>query len=51
MEGGNAGATGEQYLAKTDGTTIPLKGIDHAQVAAGDKIIVKTPGGGGWGSP
>ncbi|MEL7118848.1 MAG: hydantoinase B/oxoprolinase family protein, partial [Bacteroidota bacterium] len=51
MEGGGEGTIGEQYLEKTDGIIIPLKGIDHTQVASGDKIIVKTPGGGGWGNP
>ncbi|NOS54675.1 MAG: hypothetical protein HOP37_00285, partial [Cyclobacteriaceae bacterium] len=26
-----------------------LKGMTHLTVGAGDKITIKTPGGGGWG--
>jgi 5-oxoprolinase (ATP-hydrolysing) len=49
MKGGEAGKVGEQYLIIGDGTTEELKGIDSRTVKKGERIVVKTPGGGGWG--
>ncbi|MFK8104730.1 MAG: hydantoinase B/oxoprolinase family protein [Saprospiraceae bacterium] len=51
MEGGENGACGEQYLQRKDGTLEELAGIMSKQVQRGDQIIIKTPGGGGWGKP
>jgi 5-oxoprolinase (ATP-hydrolysing) len=48
MEGGEAGKVGEQYLVKTDGQKEKLQGVDSRTVRKGEKILVKTPGGGGW---
>jgi 5-oxoprolinase (ATP-hydrolysing) len=49
LKGGETGKTGEQVLIKISGEIAKLKGMDSASVKMGDKIIIKTPGGGGWG--
>jgi 5-oxoprolinase (ATP-hydrolysing) len=49
LKGGGAGKTGEQILVNTSGGKTKLKGMDSASVKRGDKVIIKTPGGGGWG--
>lgn len=51
MAGGEPGESGRQYLRRTDGEVIPLHGIDSREVNPGDRIIIETPGGGGWGKP
>jgi 5-oxoprolinase (ATP-hydrolysing) len=48
MYGGGAGKSGEQWLQRSGGK-IRLKGMDSASVKAGDRLIILTPGGGGWG--
>jgi 5-oxoprolinase (ATP-hydrolysing) len=48
MKGGSPGKTGEQFLIR-DGKKTKLKGTDGITVSAGDRIVIKTPGGGGWG--
>ncbi len=47
--GGRPGALGEQYIERADGGTDPLQGCDTAELAAGDVLVVRTPGGGGYG--
>jgi 5-oxoprolinase (ATP-hydrolysing) len=49
MKGGQAGKSGEQILVNSSGKKMKLKGMDSATIEKGDKIIIKTPGGGGWG--
>jgi len=51
MAGGQSGRPGEQYLLRADGKVEPLGGIDGCEVETGDRLILKTPGGGGWGHP
>ncbi len=46
-EGGKDGAAGKVYL--DDGTPFPTKGVEI--VAAGRRIILELPGGGGFGDP
>ncbi|WP_030584280.1 hydantoinase B/oxoprolinase family protein [Streptomyces anulatus] len=48
-EGGEPGALGEQHIERADGGTVPLEGCDTAELAAGDVLVVRTPGGGGYG--
>lgn len=48
-KGGKAGKTGEQIVITNDGLLKHLKGMDSIDVAIGDRLIIKTPGGGGWG--
>lgn len=49
MAGGRPGALGENLIERDDGTITPLRGCDTADVAAGDTLVVRTPGGGGYG--
>ncbi|MFJ7088611.1 hydantoinase B/oxoprolinase family protein [Streptomyces griseus] len=48
-EGGDPGALGAQYIERAGGGTVPLKGCDTAELDAGDVLVVRTPGGGGYG--
>ncbi|MCQ8278044.1 hydantoinase B/oxoprolinase family protein [Acetobacteraceae bacterium KSS8] len=47
--GGQAGEPGRQYVDRADGTCDELAGRDRALLSAGDRLVVLTPGGGGWG--
>ncbi|MGH3681520.1 MAG: hydantoinase B/oxoprolinase family protein, partial [Natronosporangium sp.] len=49
MAGGQPGALGHNYVERADGTVVELAGADSAEVAAGDVLVVETPGGGGYG--
>lgn len=50
MEGGGPGALGEQYVERADGAAVtPLDGCDTAELEAGDVLVLRTPGGGGYG--
>ncbi len=49
LKGGGDGKTGEQILVNAVGKKRKLKGMDSASVKKGDKIIIRTPGGGAWG--
>ena len=51
LAGGQSGLCGENSLLRADGTSLMLKGNDEVQVGTGDVLIIKTPGGGGFGSP
>ncbi|MGC4910916.1 hydantoinase B/oxoprolinase family protein [Streptomyces cyaneofuscatus] len=48
-EGGEPGALGEQYIERADGGVEWLEGSDTAELEAGDVLVVRTPGGGGYG--
>ncbi|MEU0380790.1 hydantoinase B/oxoprolinase family protein [Streptomyces cyaneofuscatus] len=48
-EGGEPGALGEQYIERADGGVEWLEGCDTAELEAGDVLVVRTPGGGGYG--
>ncbi|MEU6048564.1 hydantoinase B/oxoprolinase family protein [Streptomyces griseus] len=48
-EGGDPGALGAQHIERAGGGTVPLKGCDTAELDAGDVLVVRTPGGGGYG--
>jgi 5-oxoprolinase (ATP-hydrolysing) len=49
MRGGKSGKRGRQYVIRADGVKEKLKGIDGFMARPGDRLVVKTPGGGGWG--
>ena len=51
LEGGGAGATGEDRLTRADGSVVELPGKTTIDVAPGDVLLVRTPGGGGYGRP
>ncbi|KAL1610349.1 hypothetical protein SLS60_002015 [Paraconiothyrium brasiliense] len=48
-EGGGNGAMGQNIWARNDGTLLNLGGKATVTFDKGDRIIIKTPGGGGWG--
>lgn len=49
MEGGGSGKTGDQILFLYEGHKKLLAGVASATVKAGDRLVIKTPGGGAWG--
>jgi len=49
-DGGADGAPGKQTHVR-GGDARPLAWRDEVELAAGDLLIVETPGGGGWGHP
>lgn len=49
LEGGHNGLRGENLLIKRNGTIINLGSKNNMDVECGDKILIKTPGGGGYG--
>jgi 5-oxoprolinase (ATP-hydrolysing) len=49
LDGGQAGAVGRQWVEHADGSVTPLAGSDQIELAAGDLIVIETPGGGGYG--
>ena len=51
LAGGSAGASGEQWLERAaGGDPIPLDATASVHAGAGDRLGIRTPGGGGWGS-
>jgi 5-oxoprolinase (ATP-hydrolysing) len=51
MAGGRPGALGRHWVERADGSVTPMQGCDSVQVAAGDLLVIETPGGGGYGDP
>jgi N-methylhydantoinase B len=51
LDGGEDGALGEDWLEGADGSRRRLPGKVTVQVSPGDRLVVRTPGGGGHGSP
>ena len=49
MAGGENGQAGRQQVLRTDGSTVKLQPIDGCEMTVGDRLIVETPGGGGYG--
>lgn len=49
MKGGTPGMSGRQCVIRTDGATIELDGIANLDVGKGDRLVIETPGGGGFG--
>ena len=47
--GGDAGLPGSQRVIRGDGVVETLDGAAEVELAAGDRLEVLTPGGGGWG--
>lgn len=50
LEGGQSGALGENWLILHDGTERRLLSSVQCKLGEGDSILIKTPGGGGFGS-
>lgn len=51
LAGGSPGAPGEQWVRRADGSQTELAGCDSVELAAGDALVLLTPGGGGYGAP
>ncbi len=51
MAGGDDGACGSQRVVRAGGDVITLGPIDGCEIGAGDRLIIETPGGGGYGEP
>ena len=50
MDGGAPGMPGRQRVVRADGQIIELGAVDGCEINAGDRLILETPGGGGYGS-
>ncbi len=51
VAGGGPGATGQNSLRRADGTVVALPGKWTGRLAAGETLVIETPGGGGYGAP
>ena len=51
LAGGNPARAGENRVEQRDGTTRVVGARDTFELAAGDALVVETPGGGGFGTP
>ncbi|MFF8377809.1 hydantoinase B/oxoprolinase family protein [Streptomyces sp. NPDC015661] len=51
MAGGEPGALGENLVERADGTVEHLEGAATTDVGPGDVLVLRTPGGGGYGPP
>lgn len=49
MQGGEPGAFGRNRLVRATGESVELAGRAQFVVEAGDRLVVETPGGGGYG--
>ncbi len=50
VDGGDPGQPGRQTLLGAGGEVRELEPIAGCEVAAGDRLVLETPGGGGWGA-
>lgn len=51
LAGGDPGSVGEDWLIRRNGSKERLPGKVTLEVGAGERLVVMTPGGGGWGRP
>ena len=49
MQGGKPGKRGRQHIIRAGGEKEMLRGIDGKTAYPGDRLVIMTPGGGGWG--
>jgi 5-oxoprolinase (ATP-hydrolysing) len=50
VHGGAPGAPGCQTVIRASGETLFLAPVDGCEVGPGDRLLLETPGGGGWGT-
>ncbi len=50
LDGGEPGQPGRQRVLRADGTVHELAAVDGCTVGPGDRLLLETPGGGGWGT-
>ncbi|GHC96643.1 hydantoinase B/oxoprolinase family protein [Novosphingobium pokkalii] len=51
LAGGAPGVPGTQRIERADGRIEPIGGTARAELDAGDRLVIETPGGGGYGEP
>jgi N-methylhydantoinase B len=51
LHGGKSGAINECYIHRADGTEAAVKKATEIEIAAGDRVVFLTAGGGGYGDP
>jgi 5-oxoprolinase (ATP-hydrolysing) len=51
MAGGEPGLAARQRLIRAGGEELALGATYGGEVKPGDRLVVETPGGGGWGPP
>ena len=49
VEGGEAGEAGRQQVIRASGELQKLDSVDGCDMEPGDRLLLETPGGGGWG--
>ncbi len=49
LAGGQPGLPGRTYVVHPDGSQTNYGPVDEFAIAAGDILVIETPGGGGWG--
>jgi 5-oxoprolinase (ATP-hydrolysing) len=49
MEGGEPGRAGQQRVIRASGAIVELAPVDGCEMEPGDRLVIETPGGGGWG--
>jgi 5-oxoprolinase (ATP-hydrolysing) len=49
IAGGGDAAPGENWVERADGSVEPLAATGSAAMRPGDRFVIRTPGGGGWG--
>jgi 5-oxoprolinase (ATP-hydrolysing) len=50
LAGGSAGKCGRQTVIRADGTVEELEFAAQIEMKPGDRLVIETPGGGGYGS-
>jgi len=51
LAGGEPGRPARQRLVRASGEVVELRSADGCEVGPGDRFILETPGGGGYGPP
>ena len=51
LAGGGDALPGRNWVERVDGTIEELTATDAAEMQAGDRFVIETPGGGGFGTP
>jgi 5-oxoprolinase (ATP-hydrolysing) len=49
LQGGKPGKQGSQFVIRKDGNKHQLNPVDGIEIKAGDRFVIHTPGGGGFG--
>jgi N-methylhydantoinase B/oxoprolinase/acetone carboxylase alpha subunit len=51
LQNGSPGATFRVTLVKAEGARVEVKGKSNLRLGVGDRVILESCGGGGYGSP